>query len=92
MQHWHKVLPGRILDVQYEEVVDDLETHVRRLLDYCELPFEESCVNFHQTQRAVKTASSEQVRKPIYRSALAYWKNFEDELKPLKDVLGELAN
>jgi tetratricopeptide (TPR) repeat protein len=87
MEHWHKVLPGRILDVQYEDVVDDLPTHVNRLLDYCELPFEEACVNFHQTERAVKTSSSEQVRKPIYRSALAYWKNFDELLDPLKQAL-----
>ncbi len=91
MQHWHQVLPGRILDVHYEQVVDDLESHVHRLLDYCGLEFEENCINFHQTQRVVKTSSSEQVRKPIYRSALAYWKNFEEELEPLKKVLGELA-
>lgn len=91
MQHWHHVLPGRVLDVYYEQVVDDLESHVHRLLDYCGLEFEESCLNFHETKRAVKTSSSEQVRKPIYRSALAYWKNFEEELTPLKNVLGDLA-
>lgn len=91
MQHWHSVLPGRILDVHYEQVVDDVENHVDRLLDFCGLEFEESCVQFHETKRAVKTSSSEQVRTPIYRSALDYWKNFEEELKPLKAVLGELA-
>ncbi|WP_019528146.1 tetratricopeptide repeat-containing sulfotransferase family protein [Dasania marina] len=90
MQHWHKVLPGKILDVQYEEVVDDLPSHVTRLLDYCELPFEENCINFHQTERAVKTSSSEQVRKPIYRSALAYWQNFGDLLDPLQTALGDV--
>lgn len=91
MQHWHRVLPGRILDVQYEDVVDDLDGHVSRLLNYCQLEFEDACVNFHETKRAVKTSSSEQVRKPIYRSALSYWKNFEDELQPLKTILGDLA-
>ena len=90
MKHWHQVLPGKILDVQYEEVVDDLPSHVSRLLDYMDLPFEESCVNFHKTERAVKTSSSEQVRKPIYRSALAYWENFEELLDPLKESLGNL--
>ncbi|MGH1373138.1 MAG: tetratricopeptide repeat-containing sulfotransferase family protein [Cellvibrionaceae bacterium] len=91
MLHWHKVFPGRILDVQYESVVDDLENNVRRVLDFCGLEFEQGCVNFHETKRAVKTSSSEQVRKPIYRSALAYWKNFETELEPLRKVLGDLA-
>ena len=91
MKHWHQVLPGKILDVQYEEVVDDLPSHVTRLLDSMDLPFEESCINFHKTERAVKTSSSEQVRKPIYRSALAYWENFEELLDPLKEALGDLA-
>lgn len=91
MQHWHQQFPGRIIDVQYESVVDDLETHVHRLLDFCGLEFEEACLNFHQTKRAVKTSSSEQVRKPIYRSALAYWKNFEEQLQPLQKILGDLA-
>ncbi|MCR8923040.1 sulfotransferase [Dasania sp. GY-MA-18] len=89
MQHWHNVLPGKILDVQYEDVVDDVASHVQRLLEYCELPFEQACVDFHQTQRAVKTSSSEQVRKPIYRSALAYWQNFGDLLDPLQEALSE---
>ncbi len=91
MDHWHREFPGRILDVQYEDVVDDLDSHVHRLLDFCELEFEEACLKFHQTKRAVKTSSSEQVRKPIYRSALAYWKNFEQELQPLREILGELV-
>jgi len=91
MAHWDKVLPGRVLRVQYEDVVDDLETQVKRILDYCGLPFEEACLNFHQTVRAVKTPSSEQVRQPIYKSGLAQWKNFESYLEPLKEVLGSLA-
>ena len=80
MKHWHRVLPGKVLDVHYEETVADLETQVRRILDYCGLPFEEACVNFHQTQRAVRTASSEQVRQPLYTSGLGYWRNFEKHL------------
>ena len=90
MDHWHKTLPISILDVQYEDVVDDLPSHVHRLLEYCELPFEQACIDFHQTERAVKTSSSEQVRKPIYRSALAYWENFGELLDPLRNALGDL--
>jgi tetratricopeptide (TPR) repeat protein len=92
VKHWHQVMPGRILDVQYESVVEDLETNVRKVLDFCELPFEEDCLTFHKTERAVVTSSSEQVRKPIYRSALAYWKNFETELAPMREILGRLAD
>lgn len=92
MQHWHKQFPGKILDIQYEAVVDDLETNVRRLLDFCDLEFEEACLNFHQTKRAVKTSSSEQVRKPIYRSALAYWKNFDEQLQPLQRILDDIID
>ncbi len=88
MDHWDKVLPGRILRVRYEEVVADLETQVRRLLDYCELPFEDACLNFHQTERAVRTASSEQVRQPLYRSGVDQWENYSDFLDPLRAVLG----
>lgn len=91
MQHWHKEFPENILDVQYESVVDDLDSNVRRILDFCDLEFEQSCLNFHETKRAVKTSSSEQVRQPIYRSALAYWKNFEEELQPLREILGDLV-
>ena len=65
MQHWRETLPGKVLDVHYEETVDDLETQVRRILDHCGLPFDESCIRFHETRRAVKTASSEQVRQPL---------------------------
>jgi len=90
MEHWHKVIPGFVLDVQYEDVVADLEGQVRRILDFCELPFEQSCVDFHQTERAVKTASSEQVRQPIYSSSLNLWKNYESHLDELIDVLGPL--
>jgi hypothetical protein len=87
MDHWDEVLPGKVLRVQYEEVVADLETQVRRILDYCELDFEESCVSFYQTDRAVRTPSSEQVRQPIYKSGVEQWKNFEGNLDPLKQAL-----
>jgi Sulfotransferase family/Tetratricopeptide repeat len=93
MDHWDKVLPGKILRVRYEDVVADLETQVRRLLDYCELPFEDACINFHQTERAVRTASSEQVRQPIFKSGVDQWENFSDHLDPLRTILGpELAS
>ena len=89
MKHWDEVLPGKILHVQYEDVVNDLDNQVKRILDYCELPFEENCINFHKTERNVRTPSSEQVRQPIYKSGLEQWKNFEPWLQPLKDALGE---
>ncbi|MXO66764.1 tetratricopeptide repeat-containing sulfotransferase family protein [Altericroceibacterium endophyticum] len=89
MDHWDRALPqGRILRVQHEDVLDDLEGQVRRILDYCGLPFEESCVEFHKTDRAVRTASSEQVRQPINRSGVAAWKPFDAWLAPLKQELG----
>ena len=90
MQHWDQVLPGRVLRVQYEEVVHDLESQVRRILEHCELPFEQACVDFHATERAVRTASSEQVRQPIFRGGLDQWENFEPFLSPLKEALGPL--
>jgi len=87
MEHWHKVLPGKVLDVQYENVVEDLETQVRRILEYCGLPWDDACLRFWETDRAVKTASSEQVRKPIYSSAKHRWRNYEQHLGPLIEVL-----
>ena len=90
MAHWDRVLPAdRVLRVQHEDVLEDLEGQVRRLLDYCELPFEAACVDFHKTDRPVRTASSEQVRKPINRAGQGQWRPFEPFLDPLKDALGE---
>ena len=89
MDHWDEVLPGYVLRVQHEDVVDDLETQVRRMLDFCELPFEQSCIDFHKTKRNVRTPSSEQVRQPIFRTALDAWQNYEPWLGPLKEALGE---
>lgn len=90
MAHWDRVLPkGRILRVQHEDVLADLEGQVRRLLDYCELPFEPACIEFHKTDRAVRTASSEQVRQPINRAGQDQWRPFEKYLDPLKVALGD---
>jgi tetratricopeptide (TPR) repeat protein len=88
MHHWDSVLPGKVLRVTYENVVADLEGEVRRLLAFLELPFEDSCLNFHQTERAVRTASSEQVRQPIFRSGVDQWENFSPWLDRLRTVLG----
>ncbi|MDH4254590.1 MAG: sulfotransferase [Gammaproteobacteria bacterium] len=87
MNHWDAVIPGAVLRVQYEDVVADLGGQVRRLLDFCGLPFEESCVNFHENERPVNTASAEQVREPIYRSGVDFWKNYEPWLDELRQVL-----
>jgi tetratricopeptide (TPR) repeat protein len=92
MDHWDKVLPGNVLRVQYEDVVEDLESAVRRILDYCGLPFEDDCLNFHKTERSVRTPSSEQVRQSIYKSGLAQWRHFEPWLDPLKTALGPILD
>jgi tetratricopeptide (TPR) repeat protein len=89
MRHWDEVLPGRILRVHHESVVDDLEGNVRRLLDFCGLEFEPACVAFHNTQRSIRTASSEQVRQPIFREGLDQWKRYEEWLAPLKGALAD---
>jgi len=89
MRHWDAVLPGRILRVQHEAVVEDLEGNVRRILDFCGLDFEPACVEFHKTERSVRTASSEQVRQPIFREGLDQWKHYEPWLGPLKEALGD---
>ncbi len=89
MDHWDRVLPGRVLRVQHEDVLDDLETQVRRILNYCDLPFEQDCIDFHKTSRAVRTASSEQVRQPISKKGMDQWKPFESYLSELKEALGD---
>ena len=88
MDHWDEVLPGRVHRVQYEDMVTDTETQIRRLLDYCGLEFEEQCLRFYETERAVRTPSSEQVRQPVYTEGLEQWRNFEAHLGPLKEALG----
>jgi tetratricopeptide (TPR) repeat protein len=89
MRHWDEGLPGRVLRVIHEDVVDDLESQVRRILDHCGLPFEAACVEFHKTQRSVRTPSSEQVRQPIFRDSLDQWRQFEPWLGSLKEALGD---
>jgi hypothetical protein len=82
------VLPGRVHRVFYENMVEDTEGEVRRLLEYCGLPFEEGVLRFHENQRAVRTASSEQVRRPIFREGMDQWRHYEPWLDPLKQALG----
>ena len=87
MDHWDNVLPGQVLRVQYETVVSDFDNQVKRILDFCGLPFEEACLNFHETKRAVRTASSEQVRQPIYSSSVGTWQRFLPHLEGLRELL-----
>jgi len=89
MEHWDRVLPGRVLRVQHEDVIGGLEGSVRRILDHCGLPFEQDCVDFHRNRRAVRTPSSEQVRQPIFREGLDQWKAFAPWLDPLRESLGD---
>ena len=88
MDHWDEALSGRVHRVQYEEMVADTEGQIRALLDYCELDFAEQCLRFYETDRAIRTPSAEQVRKPIYKDGLEQWRNFEAHLDPLKEALG----
>jgi tetratricopeptide (TPR) repeat protein len=90
MAHYDAVLPGRVHRVIYERMVEDTEREVRRLLDYCGLPFDERCLRFYENERAVRTASSEQVRRPIYREGVDHWQNYEPWLGPLKSALGSV--
>lgn len=88
MAHWDKVLPGQILRVNHEDVVDDLEGQVNRLLHFIDVPFEQQCIEFYQTKRAINTPSAQQVRQPIYRSGLNQWQHFAPYLEELKQALG----
>jgi hypothetical protein len=88
MDHWNKVLPNKILRVNNEDVIDNLEDQVTKILDFLDLPFEEACISFHETNRSVRTASSEQVRQPINKSGMGRWKPYAKNLKPLADSLG----
>ena len=87
MDHWDNVMPGAVLRVQYEDVVADLDNQVRRILEFCGLPFEAACLEYHKSERLVNTASAEQVREPIYDSAVEFWRNYESQLDELREVL-----
>jgi Sulfotransferase family len=89
MRHWDTVLPGRVLRVLHEDVVEDLEASVRRVLNFCGLEFEPTCVDFHKTMRSVSTASSEQVRRPIDRGAVDQWRHYHRWLGLLEETLGD---
>ena len=91
MEHWDRALPGKVLRVRHEDVVNDLEGSVRRILEFCGLGFEPACLEFYKTERSVRTVSSEQVRRPIYREGVELWRNYERWLGPLKSALGPLA-
>jgi tetratricopeptide (TPR) repeat protein len=88
MAHWDSVLPGRVLRVQHEDVIDDLDGSVRRILAYCGLDFEPACIDFHKSKRSVRTPSAEQVRQPIFRDGLTQWENYREQLEPLRLALG----
>lgn len=89
MEHWDAALPGRVLRVQHEDVIDDLDGSVRRILDHCGLAFETGCVDFHKNRRSVRTPSSEQVRQPIFRDSMNQWTKYAAWLEPLRDALGD---
>ena len=90
MDHWREVLPeGAMIDLRYADMVDDLEGQARRLLDHCDLPWDDAVLSFHKTDRAVRTASATQVRQPIYKSSVGRWKPSPELLRPLTDALGE---
>jgi hypothetical protein len=91
MGHFDERLPGRVHRVHYEQLVADPQGEVRRLLDYCGLPFEEQCLRFYENRRAVTTISSEQVRRPIYGESVDHWRHYEPWLGPLQEVVGELV-
>jgi len=90
IDHWERVLPGRVLTVQYEEVVSDVETQARRLLDFCGLPWDDACLRFYESERPVRTPSAEQVRQPIYDRSVGHWKNYEQQLGELIDVIASI--
>ena len=92
MKHWDEVLPHKVHRVIYEDMVNDTEVEIRKLIDFCELDFEESCLNFFKTKRTVRTPSSEQVRQPIYKKGVGQWEYCESWLNPLKETLNMEQN
>jgi hypothetical protein len=89
MAYWHKLLPGKILDVRYEDVVNDMESQTRRLTDHCGLPWDESCLEFYRSSRPVNTASRDQANRPVYKDAVQRWKHYEQHLQPLIDIINK---
>src|SRR5215475_1854052 len=89
MRHWHSVLPGRVLQVCYDDLVEDLEGNVRQLLGFCGVKFEPACLQFYKRTGSIATASSEQVRQPIFRRGLFQWRKYEPWLGTLKEHLGD---
>ena len=87
MQHWHEKFPGRILDIHYEDTVNDFENQARKLIDFVGLDWNDACLEPHKQKRAVLTASKSQVTKPIYKSSVQKWKKYEQQMQPLVDVL-----
>jgi hypothetical protein len=92
MVHYDRVLPGRVHRVYHEDMVRDPEAEIRRLLEYCGLPFEESCLRFYETDRGVRTSSSEQVRRPIFTPAVESWQHYEQWLAPMKAALDDVLD
>ena len=92
MEHWDEVLPGKVLRVQYEDNVADVEQQARRMIDHCGLEWEDQVLRFYDNARAVKTASSEQVRQPIYSKSVNSWKRFETELAELTEILDDVLD
>lgn len=91
MAHWDSVIPGKVLRVDHEDVVENLDANVRRILEFCGLDFETQCVEFHKTERSIRTASSEQVRRPIFKEGVDQWRNYDAFLAPLRAALGEVG-
>ena len=91
MEHWARVLPGRVVDVVYEEMVAEPAAQIRRLLEACGLPWNDACMRFYETQRPVRTASLAQVRQPIYQTSVQRWRRYEKHLGPLLEALGPYA-
>ena len=89
MRHWNLILPGRVLRVNYEHLVEDLGASVRRILAHCGVEFDPACLAFHRSRRAINTPSSEQVRQPIFREGLSQWRHYECWLNPLRETLGD---
>ena len=92
MDQFDQVIPGKVHRVFYENMIEDTEAEVRRLLAYCGLPFESACLRFYENDRPVRTASAQQVRQPIYRDGVEHWRHYEAWLGPLKDALGDVLH